>query len=225
MKTVGNDKTIYHGRAAGFPLKTLRKCIENTRKWLKSNKLPGEQEKSIYRAHRVRALCSSVSDRMNHFKYPRLTRDSICETDGFHATNLIGIRPTNSSLRGDRSMSINRWSWTLSFTTTICFFGKGIYFLYKEKCYDELSQFWNSKYIGMRKSVGRFKNLDFESYGYLICKSKYGVKNAIASKQLYLNVVEDIDVIAKDVQHLLRYDILSFMATCDTSNILAIRDL
>lgn len=63
------------------------------------------------------------------------------------------------------------------------------------------------------------------SYGYLICKSKYGVKNAIASKQLYLNVVEDIDVIAKDVQHLLRYDILSFMATCDTSNILAIRDL
>lgn len=77
----------------------------------------------------------------------------------------------------------------------------------------------------MRKSVGRFKNLDFESYGYLICKSKYSVKNAIASKQLYLNVVEDIDVIAKDVQHLLRYDILSFMATCDTSNILAIRDL
>lgn len=62
------------------------------------------------------------------------------------------------------------------------------------------------------------------SYGYLICKSKYGVKNAIASK-LYLNVVEDIDVIAKDVQHLLRYDILSFMATCDTSNILVIRDL
>lgn len=68
-----------------------------------------------------------------------------------------------SSSRGDRSMSINRWSWTLSFTTTICFFGKGRYFLYKEKCYDELSQFWNSKYIGMRKSVGWFKNLDFES--------------------------------------------------------------
>lgn len=50
----------------------------------------------------------------------------------------------------------------------------------------------------MRKSMGRFKNLGFESwYGYLICKSKYGVKSAIASKQLYLNVVEDID--AKDV--------------------------
>lgn len=40
-----------------------------------------------------------------------------------------------------------------------------------------------------------------------------------------LNVAEDIDVIAKDVQHLLRYDILSFMVTCDTSNILATRDL
>lgn len=48
--------------------------------------------------------------------------------------------------------------------------------------------------------------MDFESwYGYLICKSKYGVKSAIASKQLYLNVVEDID--AKDVQHLLRYSL------------------
>lgn len=60
--------------------------------------------------------------------------------------------------------------------------------------------------LEMRKSMGRFKNLDFESwYGYLICKSKYGVKSAIASKQLYLNVVEDID--AKDVQHLLRYSL------------------
>lgn len=58
--------------------------------------------------------------------------------------------------------------------------------------------------LEMRKSMGRFKNLDFESwYGYLICKSKYGVKSA--SKQLYLNVVEDID--AKDVQHLLRYSL------------------
>lgn len=34
------------------------------------------------------------------------------------------------------------------------------------------------------------------------------IKNAMASKQLYLNVVEDIYAIAKDVQHLLRYDIL-----------------
>lgn len=60
--------------------------------------------------------------------------------------------------------------------------------------------------LEMRKSMGRFKNLGFESwYGYLICKSKYGVKSAIASKQLYLNVVEDID--AKDVQHLLRYSL------------------
>lgn len=60
--------------------------------------------------------------------------------------------------------------------------------------------------LEMRKSMGRFKNLDFKSwYGYLICKSKYGVKSAIVSKQLYLNVVEDID--AKDVQHLLRYSL------------------
>lgn len=60
---------------------------------------------------------------------PRLTRDSICETDGFHAPNSIGIRATNSkvfySSRGDRSISsINRELWVY---TTICFFGKGMF--------------------------------------------------------------------------------------------------
>lgn len=43
---------------AAFQLKTLWKSIENTWKWLKSNKLPIGQEKSIYRVHPVRTLWS-----------------------------------------------------------------------------------------------------------------------------------------------------------------------
>lgn len=41
LKTTGNDKTIYLVMLASLASKTLGKCIENTRKWLKSNKLRG----------------------------------------------------------------------------------------------------------------------------------------------------------------------------------------
>lgn len=173
LKTVGNDKTIYHGRAARFP-------VENTSKmyWKHSKMIEIKQvtrwTREIYlsRSSCPRALCSSVSDRMNHFKYPRLTRDTICETNGSHAPNLTGIRPTK--VFWFAIVSINRWSWTLSFDNYFLFCEKDVFYvyIYRKMCYMRINTdlvAMNYRSFGIRKillekRMGRvFRNLCFES--------------------------------------------------------------
>lgn len=131
------SETIKQYTTAALPVsrwkhfENVLKTLEND--WNQTSYQVNKRNLSISRSSCPRALLLGIWSNESFQIPPRLTRDTICETDGFHASNLI--RDSSNEFesilytRGDWSMSINRWSRTLNFY--LLFLGKDVFYIKK----------------------------------------------------------------------------------------------